>query len=348
MLKNFKEKYNSNPKFKQKAQRAIIFFGLFVVCVSIFYATNTDTSDDANNDKVSVSDSIAAIKVNDNYIPADTTLFVSDKTYFYSEEEKKNRRSEEEVSVASAIDNTYNENKSVSETDAALKEYLNRRKESIRQMRHSSSSSTSYGGRRSYNYQGNSEDYITTSTAPELNYSSRSSELRQNFDRNQNNNSQQSNYSSQQAPGVEVPVRLLSQKDYVVSGERLTFALLVPCKISGVDAPKGQTITGTVRENGDRMTIQFQTVKIKNQVVRANITLYGNDGMEGIAISGEDDANENFAQKEGTNLLKAAASSIPVVGATVGKTISHGSETITKNSRKIKLIRNFTCFVVIK
>lgn len=354
MLKTFKQKYKENPKFKTQVQRAVIFFGMFVVGISIFYAINTPKQSDletiAENE---ISDNV--IKTDNNtYFPTDTTSFVSDKGYFYEQEEKKefDKQQNNADIVASSIDNASQQDKSLARTDAIINDYIQKRNASVRRMQESSSS------RRAYNPYGNSNDYITTNTnvkpanndvGGNYNNNDYSSERRQNpFVSNSHQDvTSATQVLNKEEIGIEVPIRLISQKEYVQNGERLTFALLEPCKISGVDAPKGQTLSGVVQEREDRLIVRFETVKIGNKVVRANITLYGEDGVEGIAITGADD--ETFLESRGVDIARSSTNMIPVVGSIVGDVVGHNNANATKKrNRRIKLVKNFTCFIVVK
>lgn len=344
MIKEFKEKYNTNPKFKTQVQRGVIFFGLFVAVLTIFYAMKSKgESEIVSQEELARSEEV--IQVKGNYIPTDTTKFVEDKSYFYQEDEQRQAQmSEDENPLASSLDDAKGENQRISESDKMLDTYLRQRKKSVQKMRQSSS----HSGRRNYDYRGNSEDYVTTSTNEDYFTNSPSdypTDRRQENNRGINNNTK-SNPISKDDIGMEVPVRLLTQREYIVSGERLTFALLTPCKINGIDVPKGQVITGTAQENGDRLNVFFQTVKINGHIVRANITLYGNDGMEGISISGQTD--ESFADKKGTQLGRSLSNNVPFVGGIVGEGVDFAADALKKNNRKIKLVKNFTCFVIIK
>lgn len=344
MIKDFKEKYKTNPKFKTQVQRGAIFFGLFVAVLSIYYAMKSrGKSEIVSQEELAQSEEV--IQVKGNYIPTDTTKFVEDKSYFYQEEEQRQAQmGEDNNSLVSSIDDAQGENQRVSESDKMLDSYLRQRKASVQKMRQSSS----YSGRRNYDYHGNSEDYVTTSTdnylTDDINYSSDRRQSQEDITRNTNNT--KSKTISKDELGMEVPVRLLTQREYIVSGERLTFAFLTPCKINGIDVPKGQTITGTAQDNGDRLNITFQTIKIKGHIVRANIVLYGNDGIEGILISGQTD--ESFADKKGTQLGRSLSNNVPFVGGIVGDGVDFAADALKKNNRKIKLVKNFTCFVIIK
>lgn len=356
MLKTFKQKYNENPKFKMQVQRAVIFFGMFVVGISILYAV---TASKQNNLEAIASDEISDNVIttdNNTYFPTDTTTFVSDKGYFYEQEEKKefDKQQNNADIVASSIDHASQQDKNLAQTDAMIDDYIQKRNASVRRMQSQSNNNLS---RRKYNHYGNSDDYITTNTnvVPTNNYNdggggnNYSSERRPNpfmSDNNLQKESSVSQTSNKDELGVEVPIRLVSQKEYVQNGERLTFALLEPCKISGVDAPKGQTLSGVVQEREDRLIVRFETVKIGNKVVRANITLYGEDGVEGIAITGADD--ETFLDSKGTDIIKSSSNRIPFVGSIVGDAVSHTANSVKKKNKRIKLIKNFTCFVLVK
>ena len=356
MIKDFKEKYKTNPKFKTQVQRGAIFFGLFVAGISIYYAMKSKgESEVVSQDELAQTEE--AIQVKGNYIPTDTSRFVEDKSYFYKEDEQRQAmREDNENSLASSLDDAKGNDNS-GESDELINRYIKARSASVKRMQ----TSTSSYERRNYNYQGNNEDYVTKNT--DEYYSDRASgsssgssasyggsqdnyySSSQSSDR-RSNGTQKPKVISKDDVGMEVPVRLLTQREYIVSGERLTFAFLTDCKINGIDVPKGQTITGTAQDNGDRLNIMFQTIKLKGHIVRVNITLYGNDGIEGILISGQTD--ETFADKKGSQLGRSLSSNVPFVGGIVGEGVDFAADALKKNNRKIKLVKNFTCFVIIK
>jgi hypothetical protein len=59
---NFKQRYNTDTAFKQKVQRAAIFFALFVFGVSVFYAMNLKNSETDTQQE-------AEIQIDGNYVP---------------------------------------------------------------------------------------------------------------------------------------------------------------------------------------------------------------------------------------------------------------------------------------
>lgn len=358
IIQEFKKKYKENPKFKQKIQRATLFLGAFVIGASIFYAVNT------TNDTVVENSEDNPIQIQGNYVPADTAKFVQDKNYFYVSSDKNNRENQSIINdnpIGSSLDNMSSADRQAENDNSSIEEYMRQRNASVRAMQQGTSSNNYSGGysanRRTYNQYGNSNDYVVsnTTTGGGYSYNNNAEEVSANRRNNPfaNNNTQTSNTPSdvtaRKTTGEEqeVQVRLLSQRDYIQSGERLTFMLLEPCVISGVQVAKGQTLRGVAQENGDRLIIRFQTLKVGSQVVSAkNITLYGSDGIEGIPLTG--DGEESYAFQKGSEIARSSSNRIPVVGGVVSDVIGHTANTErTKTTRKIKVNKNFTCFVVI-
>ena len=337
---NFKQRYNSDFNFKKRVQRASIFFVLFVVIVSVFYATNSNEP----NYTAQIDDS--QIQIDGNYVPTDTTSFVEDKNHFY-QLRLQDSISNAEISIEnplSSIDQTANQNRNINESDQMLDDYLKKREKSVQKMQQSSNNTDYNANRRSYNPYGSSNDYVSVPASnlntilPE-NYAENRRQISQTPPEQ---DTQQPPTQSTQNDGVEVKAKLLSQREYVKSGELLTFVLLGDVVISGVQAKKGQAVTGICQEQQDRLIIQFNTIKIGSKVLNVNMKLFGNDGLEGIAISGSNE--KSYSAQKSSEIAQSTLNKVPFVGGIASDAIGTNTK---KVDDRIKLTKNISCSIIV-
>lgn len=156
-----------------------------------------------------------------------------------------------------------------------------------------------------------------------------------------------SNYPSEKklSDGTQIRAKLISQ-GYVNSGRSLSFVLLEPSVINGVQTAKGQVVTGVASENNGRLNVNFSTIKVKNKIVPAQIQLYGSDGVLGLPISGGENTGSNMNNVGGRarDVASSQVNRIPVVGGIIGSAIGAGSRTA---DNRIKLSSNIECIIVV-
>jgi len=140
--------------------------------------------------------------------------------------------------------------------------------------------------------------------------------------------------------GKQIKAKLISQKQYVLSGETLTFRLLEPTVIGGKQVSKGQLITGVTQEQGNRLIIKFTTIKIDGVIVQVQAKLFGDDGLEGLAVEGSNDPS--YGERKGGEIAGNAVSNVPVVGGIVSGITR---DVTNKSDNRIK-VTPVTCTLV--
>lgn len=105
-----------------------------------------------------------------------------------------------------------------------------------------------------------------------------------------------------------------------VDGTKLTFILLEPAKIAGIETKKGQPIQGIAKEENGRLFVNIQTIKINNKIYPVNVKLLGDDGIEGLSIGGRGTRNKvgETARSAGEDAAGTLVRSIPIVGGVLG------------------------------
>jgi hypothetical protein len=317
----FKERLKQDPKFREKITKASMFFGGFVIIVVCVFAVLNQGEAKAGQ--------LQDGQISGNYIPSDTAKFADDKNFFYTQSTqdslnniKINADGNPLVNSINGVENAPTQEKN---TDTELAQYMKDREKSVQRMQSSTP--------RSYNPNGNRSDWTsvpTTVTSTKYNESTRYNDDGTTYPQD-----------ITKTNGKMVKARLLSQKDYVSSGETLVFVLLEPFTINGYEAKKGQTVTGITQEQGKRLIMRFTTIKIGNEILPANMKLFGEDGLEGFSIIGSNE--KSYGEKKGGEVVRNVVRNIPGVGGM----ISDASQQASKTDERIKVTKNISCTIVI-
>ena len=113
--------------------------------------------------------------------------------------------------------------------------------------------------------------------------------------------------------------------------------MLEPTTIAGKKTKKGQVITGTAKEQNNRLSVNFSEVKIDGQRYPVSMQLIGFDGYEGFPIS--TNATENNSQIKDRAINET--NRIPVVGGVIS------TITAKKVDNRLKLGENVECTIAI-
>ena len=135
---------------------------------------------------------------------------------------------------------------------------------------------------------------------------------------------------------TKVRAKLITQ-GYASSGKSISFVLLEPTTIAGKKTKKGQVITGTAKEQNNRLSVNFSEVKIDGQRYPVSMQLIGFDGYEGFPIS--TNATENNSQIKDRAINET--NRIPVVGGVIS------TITAKKVDNRLKLGGNVECTIAI-
>lgn len=108
--------------------------------------------------------------------------------------------------------------------------------------------------------------------------------------------------------------------------------------LKGKTIPSGTIIAGVVSFSENRMDIRLSTIRLKNEIINVNLTVYSMDGLQGFAVDGFNDSEEieNEGISEG---IKAAGR----IGRVVGSVISPKR---TRKAQSLTLGRDVRCLLV--
>lgn len=294
------EKIKADPALKAKVIKASVFFVLFVVViVAISFSQNKDQNIvDADNKN----------QISGRIIPADTSSIGSTKDAFYM---SRNQDSVNNVITnnATVLGGSVTQKKeSQNQADAALNEYMANRQASVNRMQNSGGSDTYIApSRRSYNPNGNSQDWTAEKTSvSSIDYSSKKS------------NSDNQTYSNPIPPQSEQPKVLSKEErlqqaiankynssasssgpisvvasiynDQKINGQNTSVRLLLKDKIYinnttiGTDA----FVYGTATVNGSNIIISVPTISYKGKNYTVNLSVYDyRTGEKGIPIKSD-------------------------------------------------------------
>ncbi|MCS3529596.1 conjugative transposon protein TraM [Chryseobacterium sp. JUb7] len=84
----------------------------------------------------------------------------------------------------------------------------------------------------------------------------------------------------------QVKARLITSGQ-VQNGGTLTFILLEPLIISGMEIKKDQIISGIVNEKDGRLFVEINTIKVNEKIHPVKMKIYSENGIEGLGIIGK-------------------------------------------------------------
>jgi Conjugative transposon, TraM len=123
----------------------------------------------------------------------------------------------------------------------------------------------------------------------------------------------------------------------LVSGSTIKLRLLNDVRINGHLIPKNQFIYGIATLNGERLKIQFSSIRSGQNILPVSLEVYDMDGLAGIYISGSinrDVAKQSTDQAIGSMNL---ATLDPSIGAQAAGAGIQAAKTLL--SRKVKLVK---------
>jgi len=287
MFQDLKKQLEENPKLKQKLIKASMLFGAFIVVIIILFAVILQNKKPIHNE---VGNNISG-----SHLPGDTTSVVSsNKNLIYEEMNSSNAEAKNSDMVIAdgasggAISDQNEEKSNSNDLDA----YMRAREASINRMQNNPSKPTS--SRRSYNPNGNSDDWTSINTNRKVSGNNTISTNDIDEYEKQSNSRQYSNGNN--PSGVSVSNKnpfegkqisaYLSTSGYIVDGGMLNIVLNDPAVIAGHEVKKGQAIRGTVREENGRLMVDVRVIKIDKKLYPVNnVKIFSEDGIEGIYLS---------------------------------------------------------------
>ena len=130
----------------------------------------------------------------------------------------------------------------------------------------------------------------------------------------------------------------------VISGQGVRMRLLEPMRVGRHILPKNTLITGEGRIQGERLGIEIIQVEHDGVIIPVELTVYDNDGQDGIFIPGSMEASAvkelaaNLGQNLGTSISITNQSAKDQLLSELGKGAIQGvSQYITKKLREEKV-----------
>jgi conjugative transposon TraM protein len=134
--------------------------------------------------------------------------------------------------------------------------------------------------------------------------------------------------------GIEA---VIPETQTLVSGSTIKLRTLNDIRINGHIIGKDQYIYGIAVMNGERLKIQFSSIRSGNTVIPINLEAYDLDGLAGVYIPGS--INRDVAKQSGDQALGAIGltSLYPSIGAQAAGAGIQAAKTLI--SKKVKLMR---------
>lgn len=358
-----------NPEYKKKVVIATIIFTILVVGILAFIISKSSNEEKKSN-TVNKENNIEG-----NHIMGDSVAVEStDKNFLYSQESESQKNADDIIANGINGGGETTPNGGSNSSDDDLNAYMKQRQNSIDKMNSGGNSrpiSSSSGGRRNYNPNGNSSDW--TSVRTEKNISGSTYSYPQNNDidnyervsntRNipsssppsQQNNTLASNIS-QETPSIsdeKERKRLMlrtGKKDitnssqikinidgtqYVKNGQNVKLKLMQDAVIANNFIPKYSIVYGVAHFGDGRVNIRVNSVKLKDNIIACNLEGYGTDGNQGVAVNLEAISGISDVAR---NEINREISSI--TRTRVGNIVTSLFRSSNRNEIKVKLLNN--------
>jgi conjugative transposon TraM protein len=128
----------------------------------------------------------------------------------------------------------------------------------------------------------------------------------------------------------------------LTDGKELPIRLLEPMMADGILIPAGTVVTGACRIEGERMTVEVNSIQYEGNIIPVELTVYDMDGRPGIAVPGSDEVNamrevaSSLAQSAGTGITISDDATSQLV-ADMGKGLIQGVSQYA--SKKMSIVR---------
>lgn len=113
--------------------------------------------------------------------------------------------------------------------------------------------------------------------------------------------------------------------------------------------PKNTIIVGVANFNNNRLNIRVHNIRLNNQLIVANIAIYGSDGIEGLEVSRNEikksldsDVTDEISSEVSSNLNKIGSQLGRVAGSLLGQTIRNVNN---EKQQEVTLIDNQTIYL---
>lgn len=102
----------------------------------------------------------------------------------------------------------------------------------------------------------------------------------------------------------------------ILNGQSVRLRLLEPMWAGNTQLPRNTLVTGTGRIQGDRLGISVVSLEYGGMIIPVELTVYDNDGQEGIYIPNS--AEVNAAKEVGANLGQNLGTSVSITNQSAG------------------------------
>lgn len=348
------DKIKADNQLKSKVIRAVAVFSIFAFIVIVLVLTSEEKTQEEQQQESIPREEASKY----DFIPADTAS-VGDKSSIFKkmewEEEQNNKVPFEEDNTLFSQNSQQNNTSSSFSYEApqdnsdAIDEYIAHRNRE-RQRREQREEQENQA--RNYNPYGNRSDWQETPT-----YSS--TENRGQFTSQEQPTSKKSKKGqsfedlspteqrrilletgkSSYEETAEFSAMILSS-GMVKSGQTITLITKEDAYINLNKIPKGTTIAGIVSFSENRLQVNFSTIRLKNKIIKVNLTLYSLDGLEGLPV----DSNlfNKDVQDTGEDEISQEVTSTRV--GRIASALYKGSK--SRKEQKVDLGRDIMCLLV--
>jgi Conjugative transposon, TraM len=130
---------------------------------------------------------------------------------------------------------------------------------------------------------------------------------------------------------------IIPESQTIVSGSTVRLQLNEPAMIAGIEVPAFQYVYGTAMLSNERLKVQVRSIRVGNNILPVDLSIYDMDGMEGLFVPGSisrDVSKQSIDQGMGGIGLANLDPSIEAQAASAGIQVAK-----TLISRKVKLIQ---------
>jgi hypothetical protein len=130
---------------------------------------------------------------------------------------------------------------------------------------------------------------------------------------------------------------IIPESQTIVSGSTVRLQLNEPAMIAGIEVPAFQYVYGTAMLSNERLKVQVRSIRVGNNILPVDLSIYDLDGMEGLFVPGSisrDVSKQSIDQGMGGIGLANLDPSIGAQAANAGIQVAK-----TLISRKVKLIQ---------
>lgn len=131
---------------------------------------------------------------------------------------------------------------------------------------------------------------------------------------------------------------VIPEAQILITGSTIKLRLVDAIHVNGIIIPKGQFVFGTAALDGERLTIEINSIRYKNNVLPVSLAVYDTDGMRGIYMPGtitRDVAKQSTDQAIQSIGIASLDPSLGAQAATAG--ITAAKSLLSKKAKLVKV-----------